>query len=257
MNKNILFGAGLLLVVNGIAAEPVVYTNEALFLADLATLGFEVIHESAEDDVAWAETRSTIPNPGGASSATSKGIVWRSNYPQNDLVTGDVGGSAPDGNWAIFSIPHGKTDDSGLYCELSDEPDLPIECFQNDGLQIESAAGDTLYAFGGRFDTANSGKLTFLLDGVDIHANSTDNIDNWQREGEVADHWQFVGVIDTDGFLTAEVKELRGKDYQQVLLFADDFSIGVTTAPVPGSVFGNVAGIFLSYSFFKDLLDYP
>jgi hypothetical protein len=33
-------------------------------------------------------------------------------------------------------------------------------------------------------------------------------------------------VIDTDGFLTAEVRELRGKDYQQVLLFADEF-IGV------------------------------
>jgi len=42
----------------------------------------------------------------------------------------------------------------------------------------------------------------------------------------VADNWAFVGVIDTDGFLSAELRELRGKDFQQVLLFADDFTIG-------------------------------
>lgn len=37
-----------------------------------------------------------------------------------------------------------------------------------------------------------------------------------------------MGVIDTDGFFTAELRELRGKDYQQVLLFADSFIIGVS-----------------------------
>ena len=31
----------------------------------------------------------------------------------------------------------------------------------------------------------------------------------------------------TDGFLSAELRELRGKDFQQVLLFADDFHIAV------------------------------
>ena len=93
-------------------------------------------------------------------------------------------------------------------------------------MKVESNDGDLLYAFGGRIDTANSGKVTFLLDGIDINANDTDNIDNWQREGEQADNWIFIGVIDTDGFLSAEFRELRGKDYQQVLLFADDFSIG-------------------------------
>jgi len=100
-----------------------------------------------------------------------------------------------------------------------------------------------LYAFGGRIDTANSGKVTFLLDGVDINGNSTDNIDNWQREGEPADNWKFVGVIDTDGFYSAELRELRGKDAQQVLLFSDDFSIGVTATPVP--VAGTVSGLSL------------
>jgi hypothetical protein len=57
-----------------------------------------------------------------------------------------------------------------------------------------------------------------------------------QCEGEWADNWAFVGVIDTDGFLSAELRELRGKDFQQVLLFADDFTIGVTAVPVPAAI---------------------
>ena len=122
------------------------------------------------------------------------------------------------------------TTDSGLYCDSAEDPDIPIECFQNDGLKVESEAGAPLYAFGGRIDTANSGKVTFLLDGVDINGNDTDNIDNWQREGDAADNWAFVGVIDTDGFLTAELRELKGKDYQQVLLFCDSFTIAAPPA---------------------------
>ena len=232
-------------------AVPVVYTNEALFRADLVALGYTTIHESFEDDVVWAESRNSISIPGSTPSVISQGIRWSSNYAGNNIATGDVGGSAPDGMFAIYSLPHGMTSDSGLYCDSAEEPDIPIECYQNDGLKIESGSGDTLYAFGGRIDTANSGKITFLLDGVDINGNDTDNIDNWQREGEPADNWKFVGVIDSDGFVSAELWELRGKDFQQVLLFADDFSIGVTAVPVP--VAGTVAGISLRSVFCKDL----
>ena len=232
-------------------AVPVVYTNEALFLADLATLGYSSIHESFEDDVVWAESRNTISSPGSTPSVISQGIKWTSNYAGNNIATGDVGGSAPDGLFAIYSLPHGMTQDSGLYCDSAQDPDIPIECYQNDGLKVESGTGDTLYAFGGRIDTANGGKVTFLLDGVDINGNDTDNIDNWQREGEPADNWKFVGVIDTDGFISAELRELRGKDFQQVLLFSDDFSIGVATVPVP--VAGTVAGISLKFTYCKDL----
>lgn len=146
-----------------------------------------------------------------------------------------MGGNTPDGAFALFSIPHGMTTDSGLYCDSAEDP-IPTVCYQNDGLKVESETGNTLYAFGGRIDTANSGKITFLLDGVDINGNNTDNIDNWQREGEWADSWNFVGVIDPDGFLSAELLELRGKDYQQVLLFSDDFTIGMSPVPVPAAV---------------------
>lgn len=211
-------------------AEPVVYTSEAAFISALSTLGHDMIHESFESDTVWAASRNSITAPGSTPLVVSQGIRWTSNYhPQNNIATGDVGGSAPDGSYAIYSLPHGMTSDSGLYCDSAEDPDIPPECYQNDGLQVESSAGTTLYAFGGRIDTSNSGKVTFLLDGVDINGNDSDNVDNWQREGEFADNWAFVGVIDTDGFQQAELRELRGKDYQQVLMFCDDFTIGMET----------------------------
>lgn len=248
--KKILIGATLFVLAGSINAVPVVYTSEAQYRADLAALGYSIIHESFEDDAVWADSRSTISNPGSIPSVTSQGVVWSSNYTENNIATGDVGGSAPDGLYAIYSLPHGLTVDSGLYCDSAEDP-IPTECFQNDGLKVASETGSTLYAFGGRIDTANGGKITFLLDGVDINASDTGNIDNWLRKGELADNWAFVGVIDTDGFLSAELRELKGKDVQQVLLFADDFSIGVTKVPEP--VAGTVAGIFLKYTYCKDL----
>lgn len=234
--KKILIGTTLLVLADVTNAAPVIYTNEALYRAELVALGYTTISESFENDTVWADSRNSIVSPGRTPSVTSKGIIWTSNYTQNEIATGDVGGSAPHGTYAIYSLPHGMTTDSGLYCDSAEDPDIPIECYQNDGLKVESETGDTLFAFGGRIDTANSGKVTFLLDGADVNANDTDNIDNWQREGDFADSWAFVGVIDTDGFLSAELRELRGKDSQQVLLFADDFSIGVTAIPVPAAV---------------------
>ena len=225
--KQALIAATLFAIASNAYSAPVVYTNKSAYLAQLDALGLAAIYESFENDSVWEASRNSIVAPGRTPTVTSKGIVWTSNYPQNSLATGDVGGSAPAGSYAIYSLPHGLTTDSGLYCDSAEDPDIPLECFQNDGLKIESASGQTLFAFGGRIDTTNSGKVTFLLDDVDINANDDDNIDNWQREGDAADNWAFVGVIDTDGFTSAELRELRGKDYQQVLLFADAFTIGV------------------------------
>jgi len=235
--KNILIGTTLLAIAGSTEAAMTVYTDEASYLSALASLGYASIKESFENDTVWADSRNSIAAPGRTPSVTSKGITWTSNYPQNEIATGDVGGSAPDGSFAIYSLPHGMTTDSGLYCDSQEDPDISIECYQNDGLTITSAAGETLYAFGGRVDS-NTGtpKITFLLDGIDINGNDTDNIDNWQREGDFADGWSFAGVIDTDGFQTAEIRELRGKDYQQVLLFTDDFTIGASSAPATATV---------------------
>jgi hypothetical protein len=238
--KNIAISTSLLMLAGVANAVPTVYTEQALFLADLVMLQGSTVHESFEDDAVWADSRTTVPNPGSAVSVTSQGVVWTSNYPQNDIATGTVGGGAPDGSFALFSLPHGLTTDSGLYCDSAEDPDIPIECFQNDGLTVESESGAMLFAVGGRLDTSHTGKVTFLLDGVDINGNDTDNIDNWQREGDWADNWSFVGVIDTDGFSAAELRELRGKDFQQVLLFSDDFTIQV---PEPALVWLQGAGV--------------
>jgi hypothetical protein len=234
--KNLLIGATLLGFTGATNAAPIVYTDEALYLAELSTLGYTAISESFENDIVWADSRNSIVDPGSTLSVTSRGIVWTSNYAQNSIATGTVGGSAPDGEFAIYSLPHGLTTDSGLYCDSAEDPNIPIECFQNDGLKVESETGDMLFSFGGRIDTSSSGKVSFLLDGVDISGNDTDNIDNKLREGELADNWAFVGVIDTDGFFSAELRELKGKDFQQVLLFADDFTIGIAAVPVPAAV---------------------
>ncbi|MBW2231457.1 MAG: hypothetical protein JRH17_13805 [Deltaproteobacteria bacterium] len=222
------------------SAAPVPYTDEALFLADLAALEGSTLHESFEDALVWESSRNSIPNPGSAPTVSSQGIAWTSSHLSNDIATGTVGGSAPDGAFAIYSLPHGMTTDSGLYCDSAEDPDIPIECYQNDGLRIESDFGAVLFAFGGRIDTTGSGKITFLLDGVDINGNDTDNIGNWQREGDPADNWSFVGVIDSEGFSSAELRELRGKDYQQVLLFSDDFTIQVPE-PAPVWLYGSAA----------------
>jgi hypothetical protein len=207
---------------------PAVYTDRADFLAALDAQGIFYRSESFENESVWAASRNSIVAPGSTAAVTSKGITWTSNYPQNHIATGDVGGSAPAGTYAIYSLPHGMDTDSGLYCDSAEDPDIPLECFLNDGLEIAGANGQTLYAFGGRIDTANSGKVTFLLDGIDVNADDAENVDNWQREGDLADNWAFVGVIDPEGFSTAELRELKGKDYQQVYLFADAFVIGVT-----------------------------
>jgi hypothetical protein len=231
----ILTGISLLVMSSIVYSAPVVYTSKSAYLAELASLGLSTVTESFENNTVWAASRNSIVAPGKTPSVTSKGIVWTSNHAQNKLATGDVGGGAPGGTYAIYSLPHGLTNDSGLYCDSAEDPDIPIECYQNDGLKIESASRELLYAFGGRVDSnTGSPKITFLLDGVDINGNTSDNMDNWQREGDSADNWAFVGVIDTDGFLSAELRELKGKDYQQVLLFADSFVIGVSLNDADG-----------------------
>ena len=135
--KNILIGTVLILLLAGIAfAAPVVYTDESLYLTDLAALGYSIIHESFENDTVWTDSRNSISSPGSTPTVTSQGIVWTSNYLQNNIATGTVGGSAPDGTFAIYSLPHGMTTDSGLYCDSAEDPNIPIECYQNDGLKV-------------------------------------------------------------------------------------------------------------------------
>ena len=141
MNK-LIGAAPLILVLSGATnADLVVYSNEEFYLSELTALGVSIIHESFEDGTVWASSRNSIASPGSAATVTSHGIVWTANYPQNNIATGTVGGSAPDGAFAIYSLPHGMTVDSGLYCDSAEDPNIPNECYQNDGLKVQSETG--------------------------------------------------------------------------------------------------------------------
>jgi len=72
--KNILIGTALLVLSGVTNAAPIVYTDEALYLADLTALGYSAIHESFEDGAVCADSRSSIPSPGSAPAVTSHGF---------------------------------------------------------------------------------------------------------------------------------------------------------------------------------------
>ena len=193
-------------------------------------MGTTVITEGFEDSVVWNTSRTfAVP------SVISQGLTWTSNHGANGVRTGMLGGSVVDGAYGFFSDPHGDATDSGAYCDTAADP-IPTECWLNDGWIITAPAGETAYGVGGWFDGSGVATITFLLDGVDVKGNDTDNIDNVNRNGESVDGWTFVGVIDGNGFASAEILELSGKDSQQIFIFGDKFTVGVSAVPVPAAV---------------------
>ena len=219
--KDILIGTVLLMLAGITSAAPVVYTNEALYLSDLMSLGYLTISEGFEDNAVWRPSGS----PSLVDSTTSQGLIWKSNYTKS--TTGTLGGSVVDGMYGFFSNPHGNATDGSFKCE-PDEANFNDPCWQYDGWIVESAEGETLHGIGGWFDSTGSGaKVTFLLDGVNV---------NDARDGDAVLNWTFVGVIDTDGFTTAEILELRGADYDQAFIWGDAFTVGVSAVPAPAAV---------------------
>ena len=218
--KNILTSIALL-TVSSIANSATIYLDEDEYLNALAALGHDTIYESFEDDNVWVRSSTLTP------STTSQGLVWKSN--SFNSTTGTLGGSVVDGTYGFFSIPHGDTTDTGLFqCDEFDgeTADFNDPCWQGDGWVVTSAKGETLYGIGGWIDDSGIAKVTFLLDGVNV------NVD---RDGELISGWTFVGVIDTDGFNSVEILELRGTDADQKLIFGDSFTIGVSAVPVPAA----------------------
>jgi hypothetical protein len=190
---------------------------EADYLAALAA--YATITESFEDDAVWVRSPNSTP------STTSQGLIWESNFTNS--TTGAMGGSVADETYGFFSIPHGNTTDTGLFqCDEfnGETASFNDPCWQGDGWIVTSAKGETLYGIGGWINDSGIAKVTFLLDGINV---------NMDRDGEFISGWTFVGVIDTSGFTSAEIRELRGTDADQKFIFGDRFSIGVTEVPVP------------------------
>jgi len=228
-----------LLTVSSVAHSATIYLDEETYLAALA--GYDTVYESFEDNIVWADSRTSIPTPGSTPSTTSQGLVWESNFANSATGTG----AAYEGAYGFFALPHGDDTDSGSYCDNAQDP-IPEECWLNDGWIITSETGETLYGIGGWIDSNTGGgaKITFLLDGYDVSGNDSDNIGNWNRDGEdIGTGWTFVGVIEANGFQTAEIREVSGKDAQQEYIFGDSFTIGVSAVPIPAAVWLFASGL--------------
>lgn len=180
-------------------AAPVAYTSETDYLDALGVIGLPSFAESFEDDAAWGSVRSTIV--GGnhtAASVTSQGITWTSNNSVSQVTTGP--GPARTGGWGFYSLPHGD--------------------FANgigDGFRL-TAAGP-MFAVGGWVETNTPfAKVHFVID---------DSLTIDFNDLQIGTQHQFLGVIDTAGFATLEVREVEGVLEDQKLIFADDFTIAV------------------------------
>lgn len=232
-------------------AAPVIYTNEANYLSALSLLRRPIIFENFEKKSVWAASRHSVPVPGSAASITSQGITWTSNYPAiNRIATSNTGGNS----YSLYSKAHGNVIDSGAAgCDKAQGPVIPPPCHQNDGLLITSEKVGLLYGIGGFIDSSSGtgaiSKVTFLLDDKDVFANNADNINNVQRLGKTTDNWSFFGVIDEQGFSSAELRELEGKDLERVSIFTDNFTIAVSTSviPLPAAVWLFSSGMLMLF----------
>lgn len=184
------------------------YTDEALFLADLAALGLTRIREGFEDGVTWGGVRSDIVKGNHtAPEKTRLGITWTTNNDTSEVTTSE--GAARSGQWGFYSLPHGDFA-NGVGCNL------PGNC--GDGW-ISTGAWP-LYAAGAWVRTNTPpAKVAIILDGD--RANPIDFGD------PVLTGYNFYGVIAADGFTSVEFREMEGKAEDQKFIFGDGVSFGV------------------------------
>jgi hypothetical protein len=209
----------------GVAAEPVTYVDETVFLEALQALGYAVNHEGFEDDAGWGAVRSSIVDGQHSQPVIHhQGLAWAANNLSSEVTTG--GGPARTGNWGFYTLPHGSYGD----------PDPGTDCFVpgdcGDGWRVTGA--EPLVAFGGWVDT----NTPFAKLGVYLDAYPAGEVDfgetcdppeseNCSPNDVVTNVHQFWGVIDEAGFEWIEFRELEGKleigggDLKYI--FADDF----------------------------------
>jgi hypothetical protein len=207
----------LLISMSGAAQSEIrTYTNEATYLTDLAIFAPQQVQESFEGS-AWDSVRSTIFAENASQSITNLGLTWRNRFfPVGGVTTSDGGGNPHEGFWQFYAAPHGGYGISGLDCTV------PGEC--SDGFTVISTSAGTLYGVGGWFTGAAGAEIDFYLD---------DNLVTGAG-GSATITWQFYGVIDTNGFNKADIKEISGTQGDNNFIWADDFTIGaISTGSSP------------------------
>jgi len=191
-------------------AQRTEYTDEASFMSALATLGYVVVKEDFEDPDIWGVLQGYASAP----DATNLGVTW-TGFAGNVTLTGNANHGVP-GAWGLISSPHG----------------LPADGFGGTGEQTIFALGAWVRTF-----TPPPGSDTFLfLDGDMINF----------IERKISIDFQFMGVIDTNGFTNFQFSTQAvapGDPGKQ--LFVDDVTFAFSAAPsvgTPGIRWTNPAG---------------
>ncbi|MBL3618369.1 MAG: hypothetical protein JMN26_11620, partial [gamma proteobacterium endosymbiont of Lamellibrachia anaximandri] len=199
-----LLGTAFLLGASNAQAAVTTYTNEAAYLADLASLGYEVANEGF-DSPDWLATE-TFPVP----SLTNNGLTWaESNGSTNFLMTTTSGldGSALR---TFDALTAGHTDPDGFYLKTDTATTL-----------------NNLHGFGAWYKGSQNGsKVTFTTNGGGVGFTG--------EEATVLTTWKFLGFIDDAGFTTLDVRVIDDPANTDVrLIFADTASIGAPVGTFP------------------------
>lgn len=202
-------------------AEPVTYLDEGDYLAALAGMSLNAVHEGFENDSVWGTVRTTIGDPNAASSITSKGVTWTSNNTVSNVTTSS--GAARTGQWGFYSSPHGEF----ISPHTDDVPD-----------GFRGASVQALFGVGGwiRTNTPFAG-ISLFLDSVPVDFGDLPGGGDSTVLGTTP---LFFGVIDTDGFNAFLWQETEGTFDDQKFIFADDFTFAV---PEPGSIVISALGM--------------
>ncbi|MBL3589199.1 MAG: hypothetical protein JMN24_05325, partial [gamma proteobacterium endosymbiont of Lamellibrachia anaximandri] len=199
-----LLGTAFLLGASNAQAAVTTYTNEAAYLADLASLGYEVANEGF-DSPDWLATE-TFPVP----SLTNNGLTWaESNGSTNFLMTTTSGldGSALR---TFDALTAGHTDPDGFYLKTDTATTL-----------------NNLHGFGAWYKGSQNGsKVTFTTNGGGVGFTG--------EKATVLTTWKFLGFIDDAGFTTLDVRVIDDPANTDVrLIFADTASIGAPVGTFP------------------------
>jgi len=179
------------LTISTASATPVIYNDEAKFLADINSLGYQTYTENFEGP-GWDHVRSTDPfNLISATEVTNLGITWHAR--SGNLITTNHNWAKGNG-WGIFEDQRQGFSSSELF----------------------GSADRTLYAVGGWIKTNPSG------------ADVTIEVNGQIVDGVITGVFHtFVGVIDTAGFTDFRVLDIEG----QTVWGADDFTYAADRAP--------------------------
>ncbi|MBL3534000.1 MAG: hypothetical protein JMN27_09220 [gamma proteobacterium endosymbiont of Lamellibrachia anaximandri] len=185
-------------------AAVITYTDEATYLAGLATLGCEVASEGF-DSPDWLATE-TFPVP----SLTNNGLTWAESDGSTNFLMTTASGLDGSALRTLDGATGGHTDPDGFYLK-TDTATTP----------------NSLCGFGAWYKGSQNGsKVTFTTNGGGVGFTG--------EEATVLTTWKFLGFIDDVGFTTLDARVVDDPANTDVrLIFVDTASIGAPVGTFP------------------------